>query len=604
MKRLSCLILILFSFSVHAQLLEDFSDGNFTVNPVWGGDAALFIVNSQLQLQSNNTVADDTFYLSTASTAAIDVQWEAYIKLDFSTSSNNYVDMYLISNNADLTAGLQGYFVRIGNTSDEISLYRKDGLVITKIIDGIDGRSQPASSNNNLKVKVTRSLTGDWTLFDDITGSGNNYVFEGSVNDMTYQVSSYLGISIRQSTSSFFNRHYFDNLYIGPIVVDVTPPLLISATALSSSTLDVKFNEILDLNSAQNTLNYSVSNNILNPLTAVLDATDRSLVHLSFAGSFTPGNIYTLTVNNVADFNNNTIAANSTIQFGLPDSAGSNDIVINEILFNPYTGGVDFVELYNRSSKALDLNNLRIANLDEITWQLDVVSEITPSAYILLPGSYVVLTEEPSYIRSTYNSAGLASFIDIVDLPSYNDDAGGVVLLDKINREIDRFIYKDSYQYPLLNDKNGVSLERISPERPSADISNWHSAAASVGFATPGLKNSQFSLSQSDGSEITVDPDIFSPDNDGYNDVLSIHYKFDQPGYTATVKIFTSTGRPVIDLIRSELLGTEEGVWSWDGINKDNEKAPVGIYVLYIEAFSAKGDTKKIKKTCVLGAKL
>ncbi|MEP7264658.1 MAG: lamin tail domain-containing protein, partial [Bacteroidota bacterium] len=296
--------------------------------------------------------------------------------------------------------------------------------------------------------------------------------------------------------------------------------------------------------------------------------------------------------------------ANSTVQFALPDTAKSSDIVINEVLFNPYTGGVDFVELFNRSTKALDLVNLQINNADEVTGALDQTVDITSASRIMLPGEFVVLTKDPSIIRGTYNSAGLSSFITVTSLPSYNDDAGVVVLTNKAGEDIDRFIYSDKMQFALLNDDNGVSLERIDPERPSTEDNNWHSAAATVGFATPGLKNSQYNESASDGSEISIDPAVFSPDNDGKGDLLNIHYKFDRPGYTATVKIYSSTGRPVLDLVKSELLGTEEGSWSWDGINKDNEKAPVGIYVLYIEAFTAGGDTKKIKKTCVLGAKL
>ncbi|MEO8148248.1 MAG: hypothetical protein ABI723_11445, partial [Bacteroidia bacterium] len=40
---------------------------------------------------------------------------------------------------------------------------------------------------------------------------------------------------------------------------------------------------------------------------------------------------------------------------------------------------------------------------------------------------------------------------------------------------------------------------------------------------------------------------------------------------------------------------------SWNGINPDNEKAKIGIYILYSEIFNTKGDVKKYKNTFVVG---
>jgi hypothetical protein len=53
----------------------------------------------------------------------------------------------------------------------------------------------------------------------------------------------------------------------------------------------------------------------------------------------------------------------------------------------------------------------------------------------------------------------------------------------------------------------------------------------------------------------------------------------------------------------NELLGTS-GTFSWDGINENNEKSAIGIYIIYIETFNLKGEVKKFKKTCVLGGHL
>ena len=108
-----------------SQVKESFDDGNFTANPAWQGNTTDWIVNSNLQLQSNNTVANASYYLSTPSTLAQQAQWEFTVNLQFNTSSTNYADVYLIASKSDLSnSTLTGYFVRIGNTDDEISLYK------------------------------------------------------------------------------------------------------------------------------------------------------------------------------------------------------------------------------------------------------------------------------------------------------------------------------------------------------------------------------------------------------------------------------------------------------------------------------------------------
>ena len=56
-------------------------------------------------------------------------------------------------------------------------------------------------------------------------------------------------------------------------------------------------------------------------------------------------------------------------------------------------------------------------------------------------------------------------------------------------------------------------------------------------------------------------------------------------------------------MIKSELLGSE-GRFQWDGIDDDNQKARVGIYIIYVEIFNLQGKINKFKKQVVLGAKL
>src|SRR5439155_26472148 len=123
------------------QVAEDFSDGDWTQAPPWNGNTGDWTINAGKQLQSNNTVANSSYSISTSNSLATMARWDLYLRLNFNTSSANYVDIYVIASASDLSLpSTTGYFIRVGNTQDEIALYRKDpGGVIVKLIDGVDG---------------------------------------------------------------------------------------------------------------------------------------------------------------------------------------------------------------------------------------------------------------------------------------------------------------------------------------------------------------------------------------------------------------------------------------------------------------------------------
>ena len=167
MKYFLAIFIFLLQQFVHAQLTEDFSDNNITNNPSWMGDDSVFTlldVAGDLQLRSNKTIASSSFYLTTPSTQVTGGQWEFYTYLNFNTSSANYTDIYLTSNQANLlNTAISGYFIRIGGTTDEISLFRKVAGVSTKIIDGVDGITN--ITNNYLKtIAKTMQLLTDYML--------------------------------------------------------------------------------------------------------------------------------------------------------------------------------------------------------------------------------------------------------------------------------------------------------------------------------------------------------------------------------------------------------------------------------------------------------
>jgi flagellar hook assembly protein FlgD len=152
-----------------------------------------------------------------------------------------------------------------------------------------------------------------------------------------------------------------------------------------------------------------------------------------------------------------------------------------------------------------------------------------------------------------------------------------------------------------MQNTKGVSLERIDYNGSSTQ-NNFHSAATSSGYATPGFKNSQYKIDEEVMGEIKIVPEIFSPDNDGHEDFATINYNFPSPGYVANVTIFDASGRPVRSLQKNALSGIK-GYYRWDGLDDKNKKLPEGIYIIYTEIFNKEGKKKLFKNTIVLARK-
>ena len=477
-KLLFCLsILLLFSTVSQAQFSESFADGNFTANPTWIGDTSDWIINPSFQLQSNDTIANDTFYLSTANTLATSAEWDLYLKLAFNTSSANYIDIYLTASASDITQpGTTGYFVRLGGTNDDICLYRKDASGSTKIIDGVNGILN--TSNNVVKIRIIRDAANQWTLSRDITGTGSSYFTEGNTIDNVYTTSSFFGILVKQSTASFFQRHFFDDIIIKPYVPDVTAPTIQSVIATSITTVDVLFDEPVD-NSSQQITNYSADNGLNNPVSATQDATNNALVHLTFATTIPNDSNCILTVDNVKDLSGNSII-NGTSTFSLY-TPQQYDIIIDEIMADPTPvvglPNYEWIELKNTSAFPINLQGFTIG---DTTTQ----SGVMPN-FILQPNSFVIVcTGSAVSIMSVFGPT-----ISVTNFPSLINSGDELILKNAQGKIIDAVNYSYSWYQNTLKEQGGWSLEMIDTKNPCSGYTNWQ-ASRDITGGTPGKINS------------------------------------------------------------------------------------------------------------------
>jgi hypothetical protein len=167
---------------------------------------------------------------------------------------------------------------------------------------------------------------------------------------------------------------------------------------------------------------------------------------------------------------------------------------------------------------------------------------------------------------------------------------------------VDELQYNRQWHFPLLNNEDGVSLERIDYHQPTQLSSNWTSAASTLGFGTPSYQNSQYRADLQIKGDITAQPKIFSPDNDGFDDFVTIAYRLEEPGYVANVSIYDMAGRTVRSLVRNATL-SNTGSFRWDGLNDVQQKLPAGHYIIVTELFNLKGRVRRFKNVVVVSRK-
>jgi len=379
---------------------------------------------------------------------------------------------------------------------------------------------------------------------------------------------------------------------------DNIAPQVLRAFAVHPDTVEIFFNEKMDSTSLANG-SYTIDNSI-SVESKFVQVPDFKTVLLKVTPPMQTGIVYTITAQNMQDCSGNLMTENNQARFGLAETADSSDIIINEVLFNPRTGGSDFVELYNKSSKYINLKNWEMANVEEeIVANREVITE---ENYVLSPQEYVVLTEDPTNIQTEYPKTILEKVLEINNLPTYADAEGTVVLLNDQAQTQDLFAYTEDYHTDLLDDDNGVSLERISFTNPTNDKNNWTSAGTRASYATPTLLNSQSRENINATGTITIEPKIITPDGDGDNDFATITYQFDNVGQIASIKIYDKQGRFIKDLAKSELLSAE-GFYIWDGSTTEGSKAPLGYYVIFIEIFDANGNKQQFVENIAVGAR-
>lgn len=386
---------------------------------------------------------------------------------------------------------------------------------------------------------------------------------------------------------------------VNGITSDIVPPVAIRAWCPDASSVIVEFSEALNAASATNLTNFNLS--ALGILSVEFADATLSGVKINLTDSVIPGLVYEVSINNISDCAGNVMAGSTTLQFGLGDSIDQGALVLNEVLFNPGENGFDFVEIINNGSGIVDLKNVNLVSINPKNEMMEESEAISPTSWLLFPGQILVLTEDPEAVALQYHSSFPLNFCRMDNLPAMNVDEG-YIGLSVSGVVIDKLRYFEEMHFPLLTDHKGISLEKINPDRPSDFSDSWHSASPYEGGATPGLPNSQLNNVPGTSNTVMVYPEIFSPDQDGYQDVVSFAVSPDHAGYLVNYTIYNKDGGMVAKNSENTLSGYHS-VFSWDGITMNGTRAPVGVYVSVVELLNLDGSTAVFKLPFVLALK-
>lgn len=269
------------------------------------------------------------------------------------------------------------------------------------------------------------------------------------------------------------------------------------------------------------------------------------------------------------------------------------DIIINELLPEPFVDGSEYIELYNRSEQELSLKDVCISTRKS-DGSLNTRYPLEAYPQTLQAGDYLLLTKSIEGVENFYSLPASLNWLEC-KLPVLSN-TGSTVVLYREDGEIiiDEVSYSSKWHAPTVKNKKGVALERKDPDKDSQNADNWTSAASSAGFGTPGLENSQYLNGGTETDSEEIDDPIYQPTG-----TFQIPYRLNQSGYMARGWIFDLSGRKVALIADNTSLGTQ-GYLEWNGKGRDGSPVNTGIYIIYLELWHPGGNVIRKKQVLLI----
>lgn len=523
----------------------------------------------------------------------------------FNNSENNFdLSNWTISDAADNSATLpEGTSLEAGNY---VVLTDRQNFA-SSLSNGIFLSGFPSlnDSGDGIILKNESGVTIDSLFYTERFGGNQNGISaekkdpDGASNDPN---------NWNSNTSESGNSAGVEN---SVFQLDTISPEIIFAKLQENGNVVIAFSEFVDISGSTISAG-GQQRSVLN-----FSPTEANKVTVDGSGLSTNEHIE-VSITDLADVVGN---VNSSASGQISQKITPGSVVINEILYDPLSDDEDnlpdqteYIELYNTQDYAISLEEIFLNDApdeDNEVNRLDPVSSefkwIQPNGYFLIYAEDQTFDFSESQLAEYFGMESQSGqFTMQIDRSSLSLSASGdaIFISDSSGNAIDSVFYDESWQNPNRVSVDGVALEKINPAGPSNDESNW-SSSTEVSGGTPAQQNSIFQEpgSAPDNSGITFTPNPFSPDDDGFEDFLSINYTLDEADYLLRVRIYDRYGREVRELADGKPAGFS-GSLIWDGLTDSGNKNRVGIYIVLFEAYnSAAGRDRTFKETVVIARK-
>ncbi|MCY4780905.1 lamin tail domain-containing protein [Sphingobacterium sp. UT-1RO-CII-1] len=503
---------------------------------------------------------------------------------------HEYIELY---NKGNKAINLKGYTLTINNkliNLPDIYLSSKQFVILSDLNSSSTferfGNTIPISNwqklNNNqgsLKIYSPTSVTTDSLTYDSTWYRNNSKRSGGwslerinpniNCNESSNWIASESPMGgTPGERNSVWNENYW-------------PQLQVTSSSVSGNTIFLQFNLSIDFLDEINNIQPIIEPADIKIVDLVLENNTLKLI----SSKEIPSNrLYQVYLNNIYWCHG---TQNITAPIFLTSPPSFNDVIINEVLFNPKQGGADFVEIYNRSGRSINLQN----------WFLNK-KPLTDQFLLLDIDDFLVFTTNSESTINHYPNAIADKIIQIPSLPNYTNEQGEVIL-NYQQQTIDSLYYTSKMHQPLLNNPKGFSLERQDYNQPTNGFGNFTSASALSGGATPGYINSKNTVEIVSKNNVYLLSRSFSPNGDGFEDSLEIRYEFNVKNPMLNISIFNDKGRLVNRLIRNKSSGNKGSI-NWDGLHENGSLCGPGIYIMKAEVYTAEGYTKAYKSSFLL----
>jgi hypothetical protein len=263
--------------------------------------------------------------------------------------------------------------------------------------------------------------------------------------------------------------------------------------------------------------------------------------------------------------------SNNRYNFTAPGDAYP-PVILSEFLANPDPStGSEWVELKNVSDSTFNLDSWQLGDSAGLA-ALTSASTIAPDEYVIIAqDSAAFFLQYPLFVGNCYQP---------LTWRELNNGSDSVRLFDGFGIQADRFYYFDTH------DNNHTWSRAESGEY----YGRWGRSEDSGG--TPGAVNLvRFVPEGAQSLQITVEPQIISPDGDGRDDSTVIRIQVSE-ARAYLLKLYDCNGR-LVRTIQDEAADLLQE-YVWRGENDSGEKLPIGIYVLYFEAVGVESARKTI----------